>query len=254
MKQLIINADDLGLSDGVSCGILKAIRSGAATSASALVNLPTSDRGLRLIHEHTSALIGLQLNFILGAPVSNDPAIGSLLDENGGFLAANETNTHIDQHALLIEGDAQIQRFKEITGTVPQQLSMYGYASQPFAQVLYQLAQQNQIHASYFFMGTSQSPAEWHTTSLPAPDTIVPLFQHGIHRSEFTKDHLNLNDLPENIIELHLHPGYVDQFLLDHSQLTLARCRDLATLIDPHLQDWLHKHYQLVDYQILKTH
>ena len=41
---------------------------------------------------------------------------------------------------------------------------------------------------------------------------------------------------------LHFHPGYLDQYLLDNTSLTLPRCRDLATLCDPQVRRWLDEH------------
>lgn len=41
------------------------------------------------------------------------------------------------------------------------------------------------------------------------------------------------------IYEFHFHPGYLDQFVLDHSTLTLGRCFDIATLCHIKVKDYI---------------
>ena len=48
---------------------------------------------------------------------------------------------------------------------------------------------------------------------------------------------------------LHFHPGYLDAYLLDNTSLTTPRCRDLETLCDPRVREWLDVHeIELVDF------
>ena len=57
---------------------------------------------------------------------------------------------------------------------------------------------------------------------------------------------------PYDIAILHFHPGYIDQFVLDNTSLTLPRCRDLETLCDPRVREWIDEQgIELVGYSAL---
>src|SRR5262245_54200868 len=81
-RYLIVNADDFGLTDGVSAGILAAHRNGIVTSTTAIVN------GQIAAHQVRAAVdagigIGLHVNLTLGRPLT--PA-ASLVDDSGRFI------------------------------------------------------------------------------------------------------------------------------------------------------------------------
>ena len=79
IKRLIINADDLGWSRGISDGIFLAHRQGLVTSASLMVNQPASEYALVLANQNPRLAVGIHLNLCTGAPVlppENVPKIG----------------------------------------------------------------------------------------------------------------------------------------------------------------------------------
>ncbi|HLE43075.1 MAG TPA: ChbG/HpnK family deacetylase, partial [Methylomirabilota bacterium] len=82
---LIVNADDFGLTAGVSRGILDAHRRGIVSSTTALVNLPPAPD----LDAEAAGLaglgLGLHVNLSWGAPLSPAAAVPSLVDETGGF-------------------------------------------------------------------------------------------------------------------------------------------------------------------------
>ena len=68
-RVLIVNADDWGLTAGVSRGILHACRHGIVTSTTLLVTRPPDPALLEELRGSGLA-VGLHLNLTLGAPVS----------------------------------------------------------------------------------------------------------------------------------------------------------------------------------------
>jgi len=66
-RRLIINADDLGYDPAINRGIVEAMRKGAVTSATLMVNLPHSAEGAALA---SGLAVGLHLNLARGMPVS----------------------------------------------------------------------------------------------------------------------------------------------------------------------------------------
>jgi hypothetical protein len=58
LKQLIVNADDLGLTPGVNRGILRAFQDGIVTSASLLVTGSAFDDAVTLARQSGMTLLG----------------------------------------------------------------------------------------------------------------------------------------------------------------------------------------------------
>ena len=82
MKNLIINADDFGLSRSVNRGIVESFQSGIVTSASLMVNMPGFDDALSLIKENPALSVGLHINLLRGQPVSSADKPMSLIQNN----------------------------------------------------------------------------------------------------------------------------------------------------------------------------
>lgn len=94
MRYLIVNADDFGLSPGVSDGVLEAHTDGILTSASLMVKQPDAERAARLAGEHPALSVGLHFEEAEGVDL-DDPAQAA--------------------HAFA----EQLERFRELTGTDP---------------------------------------------------------------------------------------------------------------------------------------
>src|SRR4051812_40081454 len=63
MKRLVVNADDLGLSDGVNRGIFEAHERGIVTSASLMVRWGAAREGAAYAKAHPRLGVGLHLDF-----------------------------------------------------------------------------------------------------------------------------------------------------------------------------------------------
>ena len=69
MRTLIVNADDFGLTRGVSAGILAAHRHGIVTSTTVLVTADP-DRAQLAAARDAGLGLGLHVNFTLGRPLT----------------------------------------------------------------------------------------------------------------------------------------------------------------------------------------
>lgn len=79
-------------------------------------------------------------------------------------------------------------------------------------------------------------------TEARVPDfaKLMTVVDRGVTVADFETDSFGFRELAdEEVAELHFHPGYLDQFVIDHSSMTLPRCRDLDTLCQPELKQWL---------------
>ena len=83
MKQLIVNADDLGLTPGVNRGILRAFRDGIVTSASLLVTGSAFEEAVTLARQNPELDVGLHLALVEERAVLGREALPTLVDETG---------------------------------------------------------------------------------------------------------------------------------------------------------------------------
>ena len=88
MRRLIINADDLGLTEGVNRGILHAHQDGVVTSTTLMANgaaLQDAVSRVRSLPSTSMFSVGCHLSLVDGRPLSAPSAIPSLLAAGGEF-------------------------------------------------------------------------------------------------------------------------------------------------------------------------
>jgi predicted glycoside hydrolase/deacetylase ChbG (UPF0249 family) len=87
---LVVTADDLGLSSGVTRGVLEAHRGGIVRSTSLLVTFPASREGAALALAEPDLEVGLHLDLVGGTPVSDPGSVPTLVDADGRFHPLGE--------------------------------------------------------------------------------------------------------------------------------------------------------------------
>ena len=80
-----MTADDLGLSAGVTRGVLDAHRHGVVRSTSLLVTFPAAEESAALALAEPDLEVGLHLDLVGGRPASDPATVPSLCDEDGRF-------------------------------------------------------------------------------------------------------------------------------------------------------------------------
>jgi predicted glycoside hydrolase/deacetylase ChbG (UPF0249 family) len=86
-RQLIVNADDYGLTHGVNRAIEEAHAAGVVTSTTVLVSGRAAASAGELPARHPELDVGLHVNLTLGDPVSDPARIPTLVDAEGRLLA-----------------------------------------------------------------------------------------------------------------------------------------------------------------------
>ena len=119
MKQLIVNADDWGLTPAVNRGVVRAFQNGIVTSASLLVTGSAFEDAVAQARQNPKLDVGLHLALVEERAVLGHDTLSTLVDERGRFP---RTSKEFIQRALLgriswneveCEIAAQIELFKK---------------------------------------------------------------------------------------------------------------------------------------------
>ncbi len=117
--QLILNADDFGLTPGINQAIVELHQAGALTSATLMATGPAFEQAAALARAHPTLGVGCHLVFADGLPVSHPESIATLLGADGkhfrpslyDFAQAVLRKT-IREEDLAREAQAQIQKLQ----------------------------------------------------------------------------------------------------------------------------------------------
>lgn len=82
-KQLLVNADDFGLTEGITDGIIEAHQRGIVTSTSIVASGAAFQHAVRQAHSNESLGIGVHLTLVEELPVSDPKDIPTLVRANG---------------------------------------------------------------------------------------------------------------------------------------------------------------------------
>ncbi len=123
MRKLIINADDLGMSDYVNSQIECCIELGVVYSSSLMANAPAFEGGVRIAKKNPQISVGIHLNIVEFAPLTNNEVFRNhgMLDGSGNFIDGAAFVVIYDEElkkAVFEEWDAQITKMEQ-SGLTP---------------------------------------------------------------------------------------------------------------------------------------
>lgn len=211
-RQLVVNADDFGLSESVNRGILKAHREGIVTSASLMVHWPAARQAAMCAEELD---LGLHLD------------LGEWIFRDGEWILLYERVPSDNAGAIERELDNQLERFRSMTGKDPTHIDSHQHVhlQQPVRSLVKQVADElsvplrgmtPQIRYCGSFYGQSGK-------GQPCPEAISLSAMIELLRS-----------LPAGITELGCHPG-------DSTELTSTyaheRALEVEVLCEPRLKE-----------------
>lgn len=113
MRSLIVNADDLGQSEGVTAGILDAHARGVVTSASLMVRWPAASAAVDAAREHPELDLGLHLD------------LGEWVLEGDSWRPLYAVVDLDDHGAVADEVARQLDAFERLTGREPTHLDSH---------------------------------------------------------------------------------------------------------------------------------
>ena len=143
---LIVNADDCGMSRGITDAIVLAHRYGFLTSTSLMTNMPASEYAASRLAAVPHLGIGIHLNLCVGRPLLSPREVPSLVDGNGYFhqpaaMIRRLWTWRVSDHEIEAEFRAQIRWAKD-RGITPthadshHHMHIYPAAALPFMRAL----------------------------------------------------------------------------------------------------------------------
>jgi chitin disaccharide deacetylase len=249
---VIINADDFGLSDGVTRGIVAAHRAGAVTSTSMFANAPGFAGAVRAARENPTLDVGLHLNLTAGAPVTPPAHIPTLCGADGQFLALSRLvgralRARIDPGDVERECRAQLDRLTAerisvthldghrhvhvLPGVWPGILAVAREAGIPSIRVPMEPLTGGRASAKIGLAWVTWLGAR----GASVPGRVCRFRGIGLlGTTRFGEGLLRILDrLPRGTTEIMVHPGYADADLLGWDPYVVERERELAALRSP---------------------
>ena len=257
--KLLVQADDYGMTPAVADGIIYGIRHGIVRNTGLFSNMPWAEECVEKIRPYLSEIsFGLDLNLCTGPSLLGKKGVPSMCHDDGYFYTSGENRAmdnayngfdHSIYEEVYKEFDAQIYRFQELTGTLPEYLHSHSYVTKTIYKVSMDLAAKYHIPYS---KEVRRNPAvitpmhTWYLDHASADEQLSCSLKNYLLKDE---DHL----LQEEYVYLVTHCGYVDQTLVDLSTFTTCRITDLDALISREIQNWVDdNHVELITYRELK--
>jgi hopanoid biosynthesis associated protein HpnK len=250
VKNLIVNADDLGWTEGVNRGIAEAHRNGIVTSTSLLANGAAFVLAVEMARTTPGLGVGVHLNLSDGTPVAAPELVTTLVNNDGVFDGGPESLLlRMARRALVAteveeEWDAQIRKVRDV-GIAPTHLDGHKHVHMlpGLFEIALRLAKRHGIGAirvsheesslrTALASGEKQNAGvvmkqgvQARGLKLLARDAREMAERAGIatadyfcgiaQTGELTREGVAqlLKSLPEGTTELMCHPGYVDSDL-----------------------------------------
>jgi predicted glycoside hydrolase/deacetylase ChbG (UPF0249 family) len=290
VKSLIVNADDLGWTEGVNRGIADAHRKGLVTSSSLLANGRALASALQVARANPEVGIGVHLNLSDGPPMAKAEDVPGLLNEAGELEGGPElfllriAGRNLKLEEVEREWDAQIQKVRDC-GIQPTHLDGHKHVQMlpGLFEIAVRLAKKHGIRAIRIAHEESRlrtalsSAGEQKSTvvlkqgvqarglKLLAPDAREIAERAGLATADYfcgiaqtgvlTREGLErlLENLPDGTTELMCHPGYADEELRrTATRLQESRQTELQILTDTRIRKLVaSRGIRLISYKVM---
>jgi len=290
LKNLIVNADDLGWTDGVNRGIVEAFHHGIVTSTSLLANGAAFGGGVEAARSAPGLGVGVHLNLSDGPPVADRETVTSLLNNDGEFVGGPENlllrraRRGLSLAEVENEWDAQIQKVRD-AGISPTHLDGHKHVHMlpGLFEIALKLAKRHDIGAIRVSLEASSLRAALSSGSkqnagvvmkqgvqarglkLLARDAREQAGREGISTADYfcgiaqtgelTREGMEqfVKSLPDGTTELMCHPGYADAALQKTpTRLQDSRQTELQILTDTGIRNLVASMgIRLIDYGLI---
>lgn len=241
-RQLIVNADDLGLTVGVNDGIFDAHDRGILTSASLFANAPATSDAITRSGAHPSLGLGAHLALVDGVPLLPAHRVPSLVDRDGRFRPSwkpfvvacvsgrvrladveRELTAQIDRlrssGVVLTHLDAHkhVHAYPPIFAIAARLANRFGIGSMrnPFERVSPLAVRGSRARRQALLNAAMWPWARRNAKTAARLGIRAPMFVGRIHTGVLDRAALRamLSAVAPGVTELMVHPGYADEAL-----------------------------------------
>jgi predicted glycoside hydrolase/deacetylase ChbG (UPF0249 family) len=219
-RQVIVNADDFGLSVGVNSGIVEAHRRGIVTSASLMVRSPAAIDAAARAAANPELAVGLHID------------LGEWFYADGTWPARYEVVDLADTDAVTHEVDGQLELFVRLMGRPPTHVDSHQHVHHD--PVVRPIVAGLGRRLGVPVRGTSRAPTYCGSfygqdgRGFEVPDAITVGALVAI-----------IAELTDGVTEVACHVGYGDGLDTTYRE---ERVRELAALCDPRARAALDEH------------
>ncbi len=232
-KQLIVVADDFGLTESVNDGIVQAYKHGIVSEISLMLDFPATRHALTLIRDHSLKNVGIHL-LLQGY----DKEHKMLRRDDYISLFKEKSYEEIKDMACY-----ELDKFVKTVGSIPTHIiPQYGiHGNLKLLDFLIEYARDNKIPMRIPRSALSNSFGENYAAEIMMRRSKIQTTDYLIVET----DGFDLQQIQESIIqqlknvkkgetvEIVTHPAYFDKELLIMSSLNFERARDLTMTLDP---------------------
>lgn len=242
--KLLVQSDDYGMTPAVADGIIYGITHGIVRNTGLFSNMPWSKECVEKIRPHLDEIaFGIDLNASTGSSLLGYDRVPNLCHPDGSFLtskenrAADETaenHDHVDHDQLYAEFDAQVQKYIELVGKVPDYIHAHAYGTETTEKVRREIAvkyDRPYTETTMKLLCGKKAPMGWYIFGSPEAQLKEDLASYLIeNKAEFDM---------EGYGYVVSHCGYADARLFDLSSFNLCRVKDLEALTSDKVKNWV---------------
>jgi len=243
VKKLIINADDFGMTEGMTKGIIDSHADGVVTSTTLMMNALFTEYAVRQAVKYPDLGVGIHLTLTYGRPLV--AGAKSFTDLEGNFLKIADYPdgfTQIDPQELYIEWKAQLELFIQMMGKLPTHIDSHHH-----------------VHCDPHHHDVIARLVSEYDLPLRAGGKVVDHYESTVLMLDFYGEDLTVssmtNELEKDIeiLEVMCHPAYLDQVTYDLSSYNLPRMKEMEILRSKELREFiLRNEIELITFADLK--
>ncbi len=227
---ILFNADDFGLTKGVTDGIVQAHLNGCISSTTLMMNGMATDYAVQLAKKVPSLDVGIHLVLTWGGkPVH--PDVPGLVDKDGSFKFTNryQTEEPPNPEEVKKEWRAQLDAFLA-TGLPLHHIDSHHHVHgwEPLKQVILEIANEYKVPVRYV------DSLQDHPEILLTDSLWLDFYGDGIYHELFGE----LEKTEGKSIEIMTHPGIMDEDLVSVSSYTKEREKELEILCSLESPGW----------------
>lgn len=254
--KLIVQSDDYGMTPAVADGIIYGITHGIVRNTGLFSNMPWAEECVEKIRPYLDDIaFGIDLNASTGSSLLGYDKVPNLCHPDGSFLTSKENreadltapnNDHVDHDQVFAEFDAQVQKFIEIVGKLPDYIHAHAYGTKTTEHVRQEIA--DKYNRPY-----TKSVAE----KICGGYAKMSWYLMGASPEEQLQEDLidfivsdRANTLKQEYGYLVTHCGYADARLFPMSSFNLCRVKDLEALTSDAVKNWIQEnHVELITFK-----